>query len=321
MTGRAYARLTDASGAQTFPSMTEFADHRAFLASLPPETRARLSERRDGPGLLRMAAHFGAIGGVGALIAFRVPLWPFLLPVQGVLIVFLFTLLHEAIHGTPFRSRWLNAVAARAASLPIFLPADWFRYFHLAHHRWTQDPERDPELAETWPMTWRGYLWRVSGLPTWRSHFATLLRNARGRCDDAFVPASGRGKVKREARAMLAVYAAIGAAGAVLAPLEMLFIWLVPVLLGQPVLRLYLMAEHGRCPFVADMLANTRTTFTNRVVRWVAWNMPYHAEHHAFPAAPFHKLPALHAHARPHLKETQRGYGRFHGKLAAGLKA
>jgi fatty acid desaturase len=43
------------------------------------------------------------------------------------------------------------------------------------------------------------------------------------------------------------------------------------------------------------MLENTRTTFTNAFVRRFAWNMPYHAEHHAYPAVPFHALPRLHA--------------------------
>ena len=62
-------------------------------------------------------------------------------------------------------------------------------------------------------------------------------------------------------------------------------------LLGQPFLRAYLLAEHARCPHVANMLENTRTTFTTALVRLIAWNMPFHAEHHAYPAVPFHKLP------------------------------
>ena len=89
------------------------------------------------------------------------------------------------------------------------------------------------------------------------------------------------------------------------------FAIVVPVVIGQPFLRLFLLAEHGRCAHVANMFANTRTTFTNRAVRWLAWNMPYHAEHHAIPSAPFHKLPALHALARDHLRENAPGYAAF----------
>ena len=82
------------------------------------------------------------------------------------------------------------------------------------------------------------------------------------------------------------------------------WVWILPCLPGQPVLRLYLLAEHGRCPFVADMLKNTRTTFTNRIVRFLAWNMPYHVEHHTLPQVPFHRLPDLHDRMQPHLKVT-----------------
>ncbi|MEM1299415.1 MAG: fatty acid desaturase, partial [Pseudomonadota bacterium] len=84
-----------------------------------------------------------------------------------------------------------------------------------------------------------------------------------------------------------------------------------PMLLGGPFLRAYLLAEHTFCPHVSNMLANTRTTFTNKLVRWLAWNMPYHAEHHAYPAVPFHKLPQFHALTRAHLGETQDGYTDF----------
>ena len=56
------------------------------------------------------------------------------------------------------------------------------------------------------------------------------------------------------------------------------------------------------------MLENTRTTFTTALVRLIAWNMPFHAEHHAYPAVPFHKLPRFHEFVRQHLRTTERGY-------------
>lgn len=31
-----------------------------------------------------------------------------------------------------------------------------------------------------------------------------------------------------------------------------------------------------------------RATLTLSLVRLFAWNMPYHAEHHTYPAVPFH---------------------------------
>ena len=88
--------------------------------------------------------------------------------------------------------------------------------------------------------------------------------------------------------------------------------WLAPALLGQPALRLYLLAEHTGCPETPDMLRNSRTTRSNALVRWLAWNMPYHAEHHAFPGVPYHGLPALHARLKDHIAVQSPGYLAFH---------
>lgn len=294
--------------------------HDAFVAGLPRADRAALTARADGPGLRRLAAHAGPILVLGALIGARVPGWWALMLPQGVLIVFLFTALHEASHRTAFATAWLNDRVAQAAGFVLLLlPPEWFRLYHFAHHRHTQDPALDPELAAPKPETWSAYVAHVSGLPLWWGAVRVLVRNAAGRNADAFVPGAARARVAREARAMLAGYAVLAAGSVAAGSALLLWVWLLPMVLGQPVLRLYLLAEHGRCPLVADMFANSRTTFTNRAVRWLAWNMPYHAEHHAFPAVPFHRLPDLHRLARAHLRTTERGYVRFTVTYAAGL--
>lgn len=290
-------------------------DHKALIAGISPEERLRLTALSDRPGLLRLAGHWGLIAGLGLLIAARAPGWQALLPVQGVLIAFCFTLLHETLHRTPFATPWLNELVGRVCGVLVILPMEWFRWFHFAHHKHTNDPERDPELAGARPMTRARFWLIVSGGPIWLFQARVLLRNAAGRNADAFVPEGRRAAIRREARALLALYA--GAAALIASGQHwLLWCWLAPVMLGQPVLRLYLMAEHGRCPAVANMLENSRTTFTNGLVRWLAWNMPYHAEHHAWPNVPFHRLPALHAVARPHLRSTSAGYAAFHRALA-----
>lgn len=146
-----------------------------------------------------------------------------------------------------------------------------------------------------------------------------VVLNALGRNHDPFVPAKGRAKVTSEARWFLALYAILLAGSILLQWTALLWVWIVPALIGQPFLRAYLLAEHTRCPHVANMLENTRTTFTTAIVRFVAWNMPYHAEHHSYPAVPFHRLPQFHAIIARHLRSTERGYVRFHRKLVTDL--
>lgn len=295
-------------------------DHRDVIASLTNEERSRLTGKSDGPGLIQLAAHFDAILLLGGLIAAKVPFWPLLMLPQGILIVFLFTLLHETVHRTAFETQWLNDAVARLCSLAIVLPADWFRYFHFAHHRFTQDPDNDPELAFPKPETLRQYIVHVSGLPVWWGHFKTLYTNATGGGHESYVPPKGRPKVRAEARAMIAVYAAVLLLALWFKATVLLYVWILPALLGQPFLRLYLLAEHGRCPFVANMLENTRTTLTNWLVRKLAWNMPFHAEHHAYPGVPFHRLPEFHGLIERHLKLIEPGYVSFHEKYIETLR-
>lgn len=284
-------------------------DHRSFLASLSAQTRARLTERSDRAGLLHLGGHLGAILFIGGLIAARVPLWGLLLPVQGVLIVFLFTLQHECLHKTPFATKRLNETVGYLAGFANLLPFTWFRHFHLAHHRHTNIPGKDPELAEEKPETLRQWLWHVSGLPFWMAGIRLLFRLSVGRERPEWLADKHRPQAEREARMVLACLA-FALASLILSPL-LLWVWFLPALLGQPALRLYLLAEHGDCPRVADMFRNTRTTYTNGPVRFLAWNMPYHTEHHVFPSVPFHRLPELHRLMRGQLQVTAEGYGRF----------
>ena len=117
-----------------------------------------------------------------------------------------------------------------------------------------------------------------------------------------------------------ALYALIAVLSLALHSTLALEFWVIPALLGQPWLRLYLMAEHTGCALVPDMLANSRTTLTNGIVRFFAWNMPYHAEHHAFPAVPFHALPRLHQRLAPALKVVSPGYIAAQRSILKGLR-
>lgn len=290
--------------------MTEY-DHKKLIASLSETQRASVLEKSDRAGLLHLGLHLGAITVCSTILLLRLPFYQAALLPQGILIVFLFTTLHETIHKTAFRSEWLNDLVAGFCGFLVFLPPTWFRYFHFAHHRYTHDPDRDPELATDKPGAWGGYLLMMTGLPDWVSRIRTVFRNAFTENSDSFVPPKGRTKVRREALAYGAAYGAVGLAGTLFAWNEIVLIWLLPLLIGGPFLRAYLLAEHTLCPHVGNMLHNTRTTFTNAIVRFVAWNMPYHIEHHSYPSVPFHKLPEFHVIAKQHLGTTENGYVRF----------
>ena len=286
-------------------------DHKTLIAHLSPDDRSSLLERSDAQGLRYLALHIGGIVLCSALIIANAPFVVLIMLVQGILINFLFTTLHETSHRTPFETDALNIWVGRVCGFCVFIAPEWFRYYHFAHHRFTHDPEKDPELATAKPNTTWQYLKYLSGIPDWASRAKALVRNAAFPNQDAFVPERGRTKVMREARIQLGLYAAILIISLVAWSPAALLLWIAPIIMGGPFLRGYLLAEHARCPHAASMLENTRTTLTNKIVRRLAWNMPYHAEHHAYPSVPFHKLPDFHEFARDHIRHQENGYLKF----------
>jgi fatty acid desaturase len=149
----------------------------------------------------------------------------------------------------------------------------------------------------------------------------TLRHALTGRVREPFVAAGKSAVIVREARVLWLCYAAILALSLALHSTAALLYWIVPVLLGQPFLRAYLLSEHLGCEPSDDMFANTRTTYTNAAVRLLTWQMPYHVEHHAYPAVPFHQLAAVNALIRERIRFEAPGYARLHASLIRGFLA
>lgn len=293
------------------------------IHELDRETLRRLSQRSDGRGLLQLGAHVALLGASGTLIwASRGGYW--LLPaliVHGIVLSFLFCALHETVHRTAFASRRLNEVVAALCGAVLLLPPRYFRLFHFAHHRHTQDPANDPELAMPHPTTLRSYLWRVSGLPNWGKRLTVTLRHAiTGRVPEPFVPEAKRRGIVLEARLLWAAYCGVLALSLLLHSDAAVWYWIVPALLGQPFLRVYLLSEHIHCAVDDNSLANTRTTYTNAAVRLITWQMPFHVEHHAYPAVPFHALAEVNTHIRDGIMTSATGYLALHRSVLRRLR-
>jgi fatty acid desaturase len=289
--------------------MNDWAHH--ATAILGKAELKQLSERSNAPGLLQLVAHLSVLAATGAAIFTglgTILVWPAMLA-HGIALIFLFAPLHETIHRTAFRSRWLNDVVAFVIGVLLVLPREYFRAFHFAHHRFTQDAAHDPELSLPKPASVGRLIWHVTGLPYWIAGFRGLIERA---CGIAREPFYGTERVRRaailEARVVLAIFAVAIAASVATGSTLLLWYWVIPALLGQPFLRLYLLAEHSACPRSDNMLENSRTTYTNGLVRFLAWNMPFHAEHHAWPSVPFHALPRANTLIAARLRTTAPGY-------------
>jgi fatty acid desaturase len=290
---------------------------------IPAEALRALYAKSDRQGAVRTLAHLALLAaGAGLVHAGRGRWWlPAALLAQGLVLVSLFAAMHECVHGSAFRTRALNEVVGRLAGLAILFDATYYRQFHFAHHRYAQDPRRDPELLTAPPPRSRAaYWWRATAIPYWQARLANLAVLARGRFDGLdFVPATAHAEIVRSVRLTLAVLAALAVASVALRSDALVWYWLLPLALGLPFLRLYLLSEHTGCSEDDDGLGNTRTTLSIWPVRFLMWNLPYHAEHHLYPSIPFHQLPATHRRLRPQLRVLARGYVGVQRRLYAAL--
>ncbi|GIW89297.1 MAG: hypothetical protein KatS3mg108_3621 [Isosphaeraceae bacterium] len=90
---------------------------------------------------------------------------------------------HEASHEILFRNRLMNDLVGDLLCLfPLFASVHTYRLFHAAHHRFTNDPERDPDLVvlgrskqvERFPMDRRRFV--VTQLLRWLTNPWSMVR-------------------------------------------------------------------------------------------------------------------------------------------------
>lgn len=282
-----------------------------FHDGLTAEALRPLYTRRDGPGVLRVVAQVAGAVGSGLVLmraedgaAFGVAL-----AVHSVFQLSFFGALHECAHRTAFRSRWLNELVAWVAAVPQLMAPQLMRVFHFEHHRHTHDLERDPELAglefmADWPRGLLG-VGTASGVPILFARLGMTLTCALGapgvlaRRVVPYLRPKDRLGVAAASLALVLLHVGLAALAWRLEPRALRLYLAVP--LSHALLALYTTCEHRGLPCEGSVLARTRSFAAGPLIRWVFWNMPYHAEHHAYPAVPFHALPALHAELAPRI--------------------
>ncbi len=284
--------------------------------------------RRDGPALALFALQLTAfVAGCLATLSLAAEgnsLRWLAVSVTGAVLLMFFPSLHEAGHGTAFRTPWLNrGVTWISAALMLQAPT-FFREFHFEHHRSTSDPDADPEISAApsllapWPSN--PFLWaaRASGqhLMFGKALFTLVCALLPiDRVSDLVFPflrPALRRRVVWESRAVVVLLVVICGSGVAYVP------GFTTLLLAWPVahlgLGLFVMPEHTGLPSDGSQMHRTRSTRSNALVRWAMWNMPWHSEHHTFPAVPFHALPALGGRLAPEVENVARGYFAFHAE-------
>ena len=257
---------------------------------------AELSKRENGPALIYLASHWGAIAATSWAMYLTWGSWwciPFFM-LQGVLINFLYAPTHECDHHTAFSSRWLNVWIGRACGFFIFNPSEHHRWSHYAHHRNTQNWEKDTELVRPELDTIWQYAVFLSGFPYIHYKLSGIFRHAFVGANDWYMTEPQRRRVMHAARWHVAGYvlAVVSAVG--FESWWPVYYWWGPFVLMRWTYALQGLGEHTGLTHEPNTLLNTRTLKTNVFMRWVNWNMTYHTVHHTFPSVPFFRLPQLH---------------------------
>ncbi|WP_448601491.1 fatty acid desaturase family protein [Thermoleptolyngbya sp.] len=305
----------------------------ASLGSPSPSARqilsttelAALNQRSTPKGLWQLGSHLAIMGMSGALWATQMQnLWVALpaLVVYGFSLASMFAAMHESVHRTAFASNRLNDAVGWLAGLLSFYNSTFYRRYHKWHHRYTQIPGKDPELSDPKPQTLRDYWVELSAIPWWIGKVKTHLKIASGNVQDyPFLPKSAYAEVIRSTWVQLAVYAGAIATSILLGhPAAFFLYWVLPLAVGQPILRAILLAEHTGCTNDDNPFTNTRTTLTRFPIRLLMWNMPFHTEHHLYPSIPFHALPAAYEHLSEQWQHVERGYLRVNQGIISTLK-
>lgn len=129
---------------------------------LSAQALSALNARSDVKGWLQLAGHLAVLGisgyvwaTQGDIFAPKVRLFIALpaLIIYGFSLAAMFAPMHECCHRTAFASNRLNDGVAWFAGLLSFYNSTFYRRYHKWHHRYTQIPEKDPELSDRKPQT------------------------------------------------------------------------------------------------------------------------------------------------------------------------
>lgn len=227
-------------------------------------------------------------------VIFTLPVW-LAIPAMGLVAALHSSLTHEALHGHPFRTRWLNE-ALMALPLTLLIPYNRFRDLHLAHHRDSTltDPYDDPESNYLDPKVW-------NTLADWQKWLLSANNTLFGRI--VLGPAIGqytffrdelRGALRGDRDILLAWALHLLGVVAVLwivaqSPMP-IWAFVLSAYIGLGLVKIRTFLEHRAHE---ESRARTVIVEDRGLLAFLFLNNNLHVVHHMNPGAPWYRLPAL----------------------------
>ncbi|MGP9830955.1 fatty acid desaturase family protein [Marinobacter sp. NSM] len=232
-------------------------------------------------------------------MAGALPVWAATLLI-GALTYFSYTPLHEAvhnnIHGEKDQLTWLNHLCGYLVAPLIAVPYQSHRLEHFTHHRYTNQPDKDPDFIISGMgkgpfsalLTVLRFLW-VQNTFFARQHWGSASRREKViYCAELFVSIGWR----------IAFLSLVSQSGAV-----------VVVLLGYLIggaFTAYWFAYRPHLPYKEPKrYRNTNSLIMPAYMKPLEWfwlGQNLHSIHHLFPRVPFYRYHALHREIEPVLR-------------------
>lgn len=221
---------------------------------------------------------------------------------------------HEALHRAVFRSRFWEDVLGWVGFAPFLVTPGTWRAWHVsAHHGGANLLGRDPDILPRERELREGGIWRLvhtmsAGSGSVLSYLGFLIFfTAQGQLFlwfHADRPELSRIRFRRWRERGLTLMLALGwlGLGVWLGPLASLYLLVIPHLLGNVTLMIYIATNHWLQAADADddnPFVNTASVTTHPLMDLIHWNFSYHQEHHIFPS--------MSGRYAPLLRETLRG--------------
>ncbi|MFB9758835.1 fatty acid desaturase family protein [Ectobacillus funiculus] len=272
-----------------------------YNSPIPRKRMKELMKRKNGPAIRDTIIWFSLLIGAGILAYMSWGTW---LAVPAFLVYGILYMApadsrwHECGHGTAFKTPWMNEVVYQIASFMALRPATPWRWSHARHHTDTIIVGSDPEIIAPRPPVWKILLMELAHLYGGPQSLIRVIIHCFGKLDpeeNEYIPESERQKTYWESRIWVLIFAAVIAACISMGSILPAMFIILPTFYGSMLTLCTGISQHlGLKEDVLDHRLNSRTFYTNPVLRFLYWNMNYHIEHHMFPMVPYHALPALH---------------------------
>ena len=302
-----------------------------YIPKIEKKKLKELSKRSDRPGLIHFLIYFSSLIFFGYLSYFfwGSILFYFFFFIYSTIYTFAISNLHETIHRTAFKTRWINEVFLYISSFQLHSEPVGFRWSHTFHHSNTlqTEGEYDHEIEVSRPTDLLKFFLKFIPLSDiffiHQSSFVGTIKSSLGIMSPAIkisAPKEQQKKIISNARIIIVIWAIIISISIYFNNLWPIIFYFLPTFVGRPLHFAVNVTQHLAAKIdTKDHRLSTHTIILNPILSFYYWHMEYHTEHHMFPMVPSYNLKKLRNEIKDSLPIPFYGLFDFYKKVLPSL--